>query len=166
MKKLLSVLALALALCGCGNNTNNNNDKVDENKPAALATLDVATYLTELEKTDSKKVRYDLLTDTYEIEGRFTAEETDFVASVKSAMAALTLTEAASQEKVYGTPKFHMDLNAAYDSNYARFAVFETAEGMIVVILTNEGFKNYTVTDTTQVTALYTLFETQYPKAD
>lgn len=165
MKKLLSVLVLALALCGCGNNTNNNNDKVDENKPAALATLDVATYLTELEKTEPNKVRYDLITGTREIEGRFTAEEDTFVTSVKDALSALTLAEATNQDKVYGTPTFHMDLNAAYESNYARFAVFEGAEGMVVVILTNEGFKNYTVTDTTQVTALYTLFETQYPVA-
>ena len=164
MKKLLSVLVLALALCGCANKENTNDTNGDANKPAALATLDATTYATELANTEFAEVRYDLLTATREIEGRFKAEEETFVTSVKDAIAALTLTEAASQEKVMGTPTFYMDLHAAYASNYARFSVYDTTDGTVVVILTNEGFKNYTV-DTTQIDALYALFEAQYPVA-
>ena len=164
MKKLLSVLVLALALCGCANKENTNDTNVDTNKPAALATLDAATYATELTNTDYAEVRYDLLTETREIEGRFKAEEATFVTSVKDAIAALTLTEAANQEKVMGTPTFYMDLHAAYASNYARFSVYDTTDGKVVVILTNEGFKNYIV-EPTQIDALYALFEAQYPVA-
>ena len=157
MKKLLTALALVLALTGCASEPK-EDDKPQE--PAAIQTLDVATFTTELSNTELGEVRYDLVTAEREIEGRFTTEETEFVESVKTA---LTLTEVTETTKFTIAPTFYVDLHAAYASNYARVAIYTVEGGMVVEVRTNEGFKQYTVADTTQVEALYTLFETNYP---
>ena len=148
-----------LALTGCASEPK-EDDKPQE--PAAIQTLDVATYVTELSNTELSEVRYDLVTAEREIEGRFTAEETEFVESVKTALTALSLTEVEAT-KFTIAPTFYIDLHAAYASNYTRVAIYSVDGGMVVEVRTNEGFKQYTVTDTTQVEALYTLFETNYP---
>ena len=160
MKKLLTALALVLALTGCASEPK-EDDKPQE--PTAIQTLDVATFTTELSNTELGEVRYDLVTAEREIEGRFTAEETEFVESVKTALTGLTLTEATETTKFTAAPTFYIDLHAAYASNYARVGIYTVEGGMVVEVRTNEGFKQYTVADTTQVEALYTLFETNYP---
>ena len=157
MKKLLTALALVLALTGCASEPK-EDDKPQE--PAAIQTLDVATFTTELSNTELGEVRYDLVTAEREIEGRFT---TEVVESVKTALTALTLTEVTETTKFTIAPTFYVDLHAAYASNYARVAIYTVEGGMVVEVRTNEGFKQYTVADTTQVEALYTLFETNYP---
>lgn len=160
MKKLLTALALVLALTGCASEPK-EDDKPQE--PTAIQTLDVATFVTELTNTEVGEVRYDLVTETREIEGRFTAEETEFVESVKTALTALTLTEVTEATKFTTAPTFYIDLHAAYASNYARVGIYTVEGGMVVEVRTNEGFKQYSVADTTQVEALYNLFETNYP---
>lgn len=161
MKKLLTALALVLALTGCA-----SEPKEDENKtqdPAAIQTLDVATYTTELGNTEYGEIRYDLVTAEREIEGRFTEEEAEFVTSVTTALNALTLTEATETLTFTAAPTFYIDLHASYATNYARVGIHDVEDGMVVEVRTNEGFKQYTVNDTTQVEALYDLFETNYP---
>lgn len=160
MKKLLTAFALVLALVGC---TNNAPENEEPQAPTAIQTLDVATFTTELSNTELGEVRYDLVTADREIEGRFTDEETEFVKNVNTALNAITTTEATETTKFTVAPTFYIDLHAAYASNYARIAIYNVEDGMILEVRTNEGFKQYTVTDTTLVDALYTLFETNYP---
>lgn len=166
MKKLLSVLALALALCGCGNNTNNDKDNnADANKPTALATLDVATYSTELGKTTptSVKIRYNVDEKT-KLEGRLTAEDSAVVTSIVNELNKWTLTKATSQEQMYVSPTLYIDLNANYDANYARIAVYE-ADVITVEVRTNEGFAYYELSSDTPLTGLQNVIKDYFTEA-
>lgn len=160
MKKLLTVFALVLALVGC---TQKPVEDDTPKGPAALQTLDVANYVAQFEETEYELIRYDLVVDeTTEIEGRFTEEEATFVTTVATALKEITLTKAESQERIYGTPKFYMDLHSVSATNYARFAIYEVEGGLVVDIRTNEGNIYYTVEDATQVETFFNLFITNY----
>lgn len=145
MKKFLSVLALLLVVAGCSNAPAENENTLNENQPAAITTLDAATFAKELESTETVKFYVTDPEDTSATlaEGQFDADTADSKQEVADTIASLTLEEASDQEKVYGTPMFIVDLNAVSASNYARFAVFED----VVVIQTKDSFVNYTYDD-------------------
>lgn len=144
MKKVLSTLALLLVVAGCS--TAPETDKPqDDNKPAAITTLDAPTFASEMENTETIKVYvadYEDPTSTA-VEENLKDENSETTKAVMDAIAAMNLEKADSQEKVYGTLTFFIDLNHVYDSNYTRFAVIDD----VIVVQTNEGFVNYTLDD-------------------
>ena len=146
MKKLLTALALVLALAGCSTNSN----KQEEPKgPAAIATLDVATFATEMEKTEIAKIKvYVIDAEGHEIEWALSETETDLLATLVSTLKTLNLTEAEDQAKQYGDYTLFIDLNSVLDTNYARLIVV----GDILTVKTSAGHKNYTVDDAAMTT--------------
>ena len=168
MKKLLSALVLALALCGCSTTP---QDEVDT--PASLATLDVPTYVTELEKTEPTSIKIDYVyyveteegLEEAEVEGRLTADDAAVVTSLATELSSWTLTESEDQSKIYGSATLYIDLNAVIDSNYARVAVYE-GDVTKVVVLTNDGFVNYDLSADTPASGLETIILDYFTEAE
>ena len=145
MKKLLTALALVLALAGCST----NNKQEEPKGPAAIATLDVATFATEMEKTEIAKIKVDVIdAEGHEIEWALSETETDLLATLVSSLKTLNLTEAEDQAKQYGDYTLFIDLNSVLDTNYARLIVV----GDILTVKTSAGHKNYTVDDAAMTT--------------
>lgn len=138
MKKLLSVLALVFALVGCAGG------------------LNVEKFTAQLEETEyaSVKVKYVTGTEVGDIEAYLTEEDKDFRDALIETLNGLDLTKAESQDKIFGTPVFYIDLHNAASEDYARFSVYESADASTVVVLNNEGYVNYTVNAATEVEAL------------
>lgn len=153
MKKLLTALALVLALTGCA-----SEPKEDETPkgPAAIATLDAATFAGEMETTAIENVKVDTIyvdeEGAHEIEERLAETETELRTSVVNSLKSLTLTKAESQEKVYGDMTLFIDLYTVLDTNYARLALFNIDGVEVLVVKTNEGFVNYTVDEAASTT--------------
>ena len=144
MKRFLTALALLLVVAGCSNAPAETEKPQDENKPAAITTLDTATFVSEMENTAVIKVfvaDYEDLTATA-VEEHLSHED-EVVKEISGTLASLNLEKASDQNKVYGMPLFFIDLNSVVDSNYTRFVVFEG----VAVVQTNEGFVNYTLDD-------------------
>ncbi|MGN1344077.1 MAG: hypothetical protein ACI4U3_05815 [Traorella sp.] len=149
MKKLLSALVLALALCGC--TTKPNEDTPKPSGPAAIATLDVATFADELANTALSSVKVDAFyydaDGAHEIEETLTEEEAQLRTTLVDTLKTLNVSEAENQNKVYGSLTLFIDLNSVIDSNYARLALYEVDGTNVLVIKTNEKFVNYNVDD-------------------
>lgn len=147
MKKLLAALAFVLTLTGCSSTPKE-------------PTLDLETYVSELENTELTAVKIDYLVgvindEEVEAEGRLTAEDGEVHKALVNALKELTLTKAEDQAKIYGSATLYIDLNGVIDENYARIAVYE-GDTTKVVILTNDGYVNYDLADATQLDTLKT----------
>lgn len=153
MKKLLGALVLALALCGCTTKPSGETPK-EPGGPAAIATLDVATFADEMANTDLGKVKVDTFyTDAegvHEIEKALSENETGLRTTLVNTLKTLNLTQAENQNKVYGDIVLFIDLNKVVDTNYARLALYEVEDTNVLVIKTNEKFVNYAVDDTAE----------------
>lgn len=146
MKKILSALALLLVVAGCSQAPKEE----PKNEPTAITTLDSATFVEEMGKTEDAKIRIyfgnpkdltaplaDLklgnLPEGVDVDGAAVKED------VVNALKALSLTKAENQNKLSGNPVFFVDLNGVIDANYTRFVVFEDA----IMVSTKEGNVNY-----------------------
>ena len=160
MKKLLSALVLALALCGC------TTEKPNTDTPSALATLDVPTYVTELEKTKPTSIKIDYVVDAKtELEGRLIEEDSAVISAIATELKGWSLTKAEDQNKIYGSTTLYIDLNAVVDTNYARVAVYE-GETTKIVVHTNEGFVNYDLSAETPVSGLQKIIVDYFTEAE
>lgn len=144
MKKILSALALLLVVAGCSNAPKEE----PKEEPTAITTLDSASFVEEMGKTEDAKIRIyfgnpeDLSVSLADLKLGNLSEGVDGAAvkaDVENALKSLTLTKAENQDKLSGNPVFFVDLNGVIDANYTRFVVFEDA----IMVQTNEGFVNY-----------------------
>lgn len=145
MKKLLMAFALVVALVGCG-----------------ASKLDAATYTKQLSETELASVKVKYVTGDEEvgdIEAYLTEEDGEFRTALVGAIEGATLTKAEKQDKIFGTPVLYIDLNKIVDDNYARYSVYETADGLVVVLLNNEEYVNYTVDTAAVETIESTIFD-------
>lgn len=161
MKKLITAFALVtVMLAGCSTtDTPAPEEPITETE---TITLDAPSFSTELGKTEDEKVRV-YLANKEELSSTLVDGNIKFFAEMESLtglkeelttlIGGLTLTEDADQNKVYGDPVFFVDLNKVFDSNYARFVVFEN----MITISSKESHKNYTLDDASKeaINSLY-----------
>lgn len=162
MKKLLTALALVLALTGC---TTSNNKPEEPKGPAAITTLDVATFAGEMEKTEIAKIKVDVIdAEGHEIEWALKDAQAELRTNLVNTLKTLNLTEAEDQAKQYGNYSLFIDLNSVLDTNYARLIVV----GDILTVKTSAGHKNYTIDDAakTVLTTFINEVATEYAKVN
>ncbi len=142
MKKILSALALLLVVAGCSN-TPKEPEKPEG--PAAITTLDCATFAEELGNTATENVRVYVADYEKPTSGlvELNLDSDDLKNEIKTVLSGLELEKAENQDKVYGTALFFVDLNKTLDTNYARVILIDST----LTVQTREGFVNYTVDD-------------------
>lgn len=144
MKKIAAVLALLLTVTACSNAP--EQPKQDDNKPAAMTTLDVETFASELKGSEKVKA---FIADEEDLSATALEEYVSDEAlknEIADSLSNLQLEKADNQNKVYGFPRFFVDLNTVLDANYVRLAVFED----VLVVQTNNEFVNYTLNEENQ----------------
>lgn len=145
MKKMLSALALVLVVAGCSNASNKEPEQ-QVNEPAAITTLDAATFASEFENAEKIKVFIGKEENPAETLVEVYLEDEAVVKEVKEMVASLSLTKSANSDRVYGNPFMFIDLNTPLDSNYVRFSLSED----MIVIQTSTDFVNYDVDDASE----------------
>lgn len=145
MKKLLMTCALVLGLvAGCSSTKSN--------------VLDSAAFSSALSSADASVVRVYVTTE--EVRNLPTVDKKadglgeDAVDTIKTAIDALSLTEAESQDKIYGDPHYFVEINRVIDENYMKFTVYADT----LVVANADEHVNYAL-DADQYTALATVFE-------